>query len=119
WALSPIEVAECNLEICANSTRWVFEPLDAVFAQVVTLPIRPPEATLEVFQEAGPPRADGGQRELLRTFRLTRWGYAKTPPPWPVARWWAEGWSERMSWVDWSNAQISKELSERYGHTKN
>jgi hypothetical protein len=99
--LTLTEVAECNLEIAANSTRWVFELPDARFAESVVLPIQPPAASLQVFTSAH-------GSSLIRSYRLSRWAYATDPPPWPVQRWWRSGWSEPLAFVDWLAAHVTE-----------
>lgn len=93
--LVPAEVAECNLEIAANSTRWVFEQPPSHAARTICVPVRWPEAATEQLVATNP----DDPSELHRFFRRTRWVTTPSPPKWPVDRWWREGWSVPMSEV--------------------
>jgi len=95
------EVAECNLEIAANSTRWIFEHPDMHYAETLALPIRPPVSSVEVLHSS-----DEDTTRLLHSYRNSRWAFVTDPPPWPVTRWWRAGWSLPIAGVDWLAAQM-------------
>lgn len=81
--LLPTEVGEINLEIAANSHRWLIEEPNT--RTTLSLPLPPPAAP---FQQEGPLPGFSGEGELYRSFKPNRWAYSASPPPLPVGRWW-------------------------------
>jgi hypothetical protein len=82
--LLPSEVAEINLDVAAASSRWVIERGDRRLTTHLTLPWGNSAAARDVLNGVGP---RGG--ELHHFFGNDRWHLSGNPPPWPVARWWA------------------------------
>jgi hypothetical protein len=99
------EVTECNREIAANSTRWIFEHPGTHYAESLTLPIRPPSSRIEVFAN------NENRSRLLRSYRNARWAFVEDPPPWPVARWWRPGWTVPLAVVDLLAARVASEAA--------
>lgn len=81
--LLPSEASELNVEIAANSDRWIFELVRGTQGRSILVPPHAPARA--VVAAAGPGPTPG--RELFRSHRPTRW-HSSTPPALPVARWW-------------------------------
>jgi hypothetical protein len=86
--LDHTETAELNREIIAAATRWAFERPSRHITERMPVPPAPPKA----FLREGPlPQVDGAEGDLYRSYKPTRWT-SEDAPPWPVARWWPDGW---------------------------
>jgi len=78
------ETADLNLEIAANSHRWLFERSDRTATLGMSLPPLPPATAQEgPLELVGEPNA-----RLFNQYRPSRWYWSKEPPQLPVFRWW-------------------------------
>jgi hypothetical protein len=77
------DVANLNREIAAASSTHVFERPGRNLASAFKLP----KAAAPIARAAPIPADDTGQKDLIRSHRPSRWAMAKSPPPWPVERW--------------------------------
>jgi hypothetical protein len=82
--LLPSEVSEINLDVAAASSRWVIERGDMHLTTHLNVPWGSPVAARDVLSGVGP---HGG--DIFHFFGNSRWHLSENPPPWPVARWWA------------------------------
>lgn len=81
--LNPNETDELNLEIAANSHRWMFERPDRTRSCTLALPPLQPASAME-----GPLALADRPGELYRTYKPSRWHTSPNPPSWPISRWW-------------------------------
>jgi hypothetical protein len=81
--LLPSEVHELDVEIAANSHRWLIEQPQR--SATLSLPLPLPA---QLFAQEGPLPGDTHGSELYRSFKPTRWANTSSPPPPPIERWW-------------------------------
>jgi hypothetical protein len=84
-ALDGLETLDINREILANTHRLAFDQPQRRFTEKMPVP-PPPELPL---LPVGPiPWPNQEQGDLYMLAKRTRWASVKSPPPWPVERWW-------------------------------
>lgn len=82
--LLPSEAHELNLEIAANSDRWIFELPSGTQGRTIAVPRHAPErAVVAAVGVKGP-----HEGEVLHGLRPSRWHYSSNVPPPAMARWW-------------------------------
>ena len=87
--LCPSEADEINLELVANSDRWLFELPNHTRGRTLTVPRHARERTVfESIKGANHP-----EHEFFRGYRPTRWHLSARVPSPPVERWWRQAQS--------------------------
>lgn len=84
--LDAVEVDEVNIEIAANSYRWMFERSDRSRTLTMSLPPLQPATRMERNLKL----INKPTSELVRTTHPSRWQMVADPPPLPVRRWWPD-----------------------------